>query len=234
MSARFFVNEIYPCLQGEGIHLGRPSLLVRFQICNLRCSWCDTEYTHTAKSDSSAVRYTLTELCEKIQSYANFQHLILSGGEPTLQNIALVMKALGPSYTAEVESNGTQIPHLKFTDFSLADYDLMQWNISPKFENANVQIEPEALAHWAHLSQQKENVFFKFVIRKAEHAIDLAKTLELIEQYRIPKQKVLLMPEGVCLDSQVENIWLHDICLQQGLRYSPRLHVILFGNRRGV
>lgn len=234
MSAHFFVNEIYSCLQGEGIHLGRPSLLVRFQICNLRCSWCDTKYTHTAKSDPNAVRYTLSELCAKIQSYETFRHLILSGGEPTLQNIALVMKALGPSYTAEVESNGTQIPHKKFSDFSISDYDLMQWNISPKFENADVKIEPEALAHWAQLANQKENIFFKFVIRESEQAIDLEKILELIKQYSLPKQRVLLMPEGVCLNSQIETIWLHDICLKHGLRYSPRLHVILFGNRRGV
>jgi organic radical activating enzyme len=51
MSTSFLINEIYPCLQGEGINLGKPSLLVRFQICNLRCVWCDTPYTHTFKSD---------------------------------------------------------------------------------------------------------------------------------------------------------------------------------------
>ena len=103
MSTSFLINEIYPCLQGEGIHLGVPSLLLRFQICNLRCSWCDTPYTHTHKSDpvekenihgpQNFSRISLSNLISKIQSFPQ-KHLILTGGEPTLQNLGLLMREL--------------------------------------------------------------------------------------------------------------------------------------------
>jgi 7-carboxy-7-deazaguanine synthase len=243
MISSFLLNEIYPCLQGEGVNLGKPSLLVRFQICNLRCTWCDTPYTHTFKSDpvtkdspkgkQKFVRHTLVSLIERIKSY-DINHLILSGGEPTLQNIGLLMRNLGKNFTAEVESNGTRIPHLQIPNFLEQDYHLMQWNISPKFSNSGEKIIPESLKHWASLATKHEFVFFKFVIRKQFETDDINEVLEIIKTYHIPNERVLLMAEGTHLASQVSNIWLHDICLKYGFRYTPRLHVLFFGNLRGV
>ena len=243
MSASFLLNEIYPCLQGEGVNLGKPSLLVRFQICNLRCTWCDTPYTHTFKSDpidkenpkgkQKFIRHTLESLIECIKSH-NINHLILSGGEPTLQNLGLLMRSLGRKYTAEVESNGTRIPHLQVPNFLEQDYHLMQWNISPKFSNSGEKIEPESLKHWSNLATKHEYVFFKFVIRKNFVTEDINEVLNIINEYQIPNDRVLLMAEGIHLESQVSNIWLHDECLKHGFRYTPRLHVLLFGNLRGV
>jgi 7-carboxy-7-deazaguanine synthase len=243
MHTSFLVNEIYPCLQGEGINIGKPSLLVRFQICNLRCAWCDTPYTHTFKSDPVSstepkgkqkfTRYSLNELVSKIQSF-NVTHLILSGGEPTLHNIGLLMRSLGSNYTAEVESNGTRIPHLQIPNFLNSDYFLMQWNISPKFSNANEKINSESLEHWAKLSTQHDHIYFKFVIRKQEATQDLNEILKIIEEFKIPNHKIIIMTEGTDMESQISNIWLHDICLKHSFRYTPRLHVLLFGNLRGV
>lgn len=243
MSASFLLNEIYPCLQGEGVNLGKPSLLVRFQICNLRCTWCDTPYTHTFKSDpiekknpkgkQKFVRHTLESLIENIKSY-NISHLILSGGEPTLQNLGLLMRSLGKNFTAEVESNGTRIPHLHIPNFLEQDYHLMQWNISPKFSNSGEKIIPESLKHWSQLANKHEFVYFKFVVRKQFVREEIKEILDIINTHQIPSNRVLLMPEGIHLESQVSNIWLHDECLKYGFRYTPRLHVLLFGNLRGV
>lgn len=242
MSTSFLINEIYPCLQGEGINLGKPSLLVRFQICNLRCVWCDTPYTHTFKSDplnktepngkQKYIRHTLESLIQNIQSQ-NINHLILSGGEPTLHNLGLLMRSLGKSFSAEVESNGTRIPHLQVPNFLEDDYSLMQWNISPKFSNAGEKIEPEALKHWANLSKSNHSIFFKFVVRKSELTRDISEILSLIKEYNISNDRVFLMAEGITVDSQLANIWLHDECLKYGFRYTPRLHILLFGNKRG-
>lgn len=243
MSTSFLINEIYPCLQGEGVNLGKPSLLVRFQICNLRCTWCDTPYTHTFKSDpvekenpqskQKFVRHTLESLVEIIKSH-NINHLILSGGEPTLQNLGLFMRNLGKNFTAEVESNGTRIPHLQIPNFLEQDYHLMQWNISPKFSNAGEEIIPEALNHWSQLAATHEDVYFKFVVRKQFVNEDMQEILDIVQSYKISCDRVLLMAEGIHLESQVSNIWLHDECLKYGFRYTPRLHILLFGNLRGV
>jgi 7-carboxy-7-deazaguanine synthase len=229
----YLVNEIYSCLQGEGPSIGRPSLLVRFQICNLRCTWCDTPYTHTLKSDPHAHRFTLEKLVERIGEFSQ-RHLILTGGEPTLHHLGHLMRALGSHYSGEVETNGTRIPHLHLPGFLPSDYALLQWNVSPKFENAGEQIVPEALAHWAALAQKQERVYFKFVIRKSHSKDDIAQTLSIAHQYKIEHSRIYLMPEGTTVESQLSNTWLHDLCLEHGMAYTPRLHILLFGNKRGV
>ena len=243
METSFLVNEIYPCLQGEGVNLGKPSLLIRLQICNLRCKWCDTPYTHTRKSDpvdaqepngkQNFKRFSLSELLETIKSFP-IKHLIVSGGEPTLQNIGLLMRSLSSDYTAEVESNGTRIPHTQIPNFLEGDYMRMQWNISPKFSNAGESIVPEALSHWSALSQKIPHVYFKFVVRKDFIDEDMKEILQMCKEFKIDAQNVLLMAEGITVNSQIANVWLHDLCLKHGFRYTPRLHILLFGNERGV
>jgi 7-carboxy-7-deazaguanine synthase len=244
MSKGFLVNEIYPCLQGEGPNLGKPSLLIRFQICNLRCSWCDTPYTHTYSSDpvdpsqskpaQRFVRMSLEDLVTRIQEYTPLSHLILSGGEPTLHNLAPLMEALGPSYTAEVETNATQIPHIQFKWPYPETYMRFQWNVSPKFSNAGQELVPEALSFWSNLSHTHPCVFFKYVIRKEFAQADREAILKIISDFNQPKHKIYLMPEGTTLESQTQATWLHDICLEHGFFYTPRLHILLFGNKRGV
>ena len=242
-SVSYLINEIYPCLQGEGINLGKPSLLVRFQLCNLRCAWCDTPYTHTYKSDpvdknnpQGAQKYkrkTQKELIAEIESYAPLKHLILTGGEPTLQNIGLLMEQLHKEgYTAEVESNATRIPHLETKGFLKSHYQLMQWNLSPKFENAGEKINEKSMHHWGHLCQTQKNIYFKFVIRKQEYQEDLNIILDLQKKFDLPASQIILMAEGVTQESQLNNIWLHDICLKYQFRYTPRMHILIFGNQR--
>lgn len=241
----YLINEIYPCLQGEGINLGKPSLLVRLQICNLRCVWCDTPYTHTMKSDAidknnpkgpqKFFKLSLEELVQKIEG-DSYRHIILTGGEPTLQNIGLLMRELHKkgAYTFEVESNGTKVPHEDVAGFLPSDYNLAQWNISPKFSNAQETLVDHALAHWAHLSAHKNQVYFKFVVREKFLSMDMEQILQIVEKYKIQNNNVVLMPEGTDINSQIKNIWLHDTCLKYGFRYTPRLHILLFGNMRGV
>ncbi len=246
MSLSYLVNEIYSCLQGEGLNIGVPSTLVRFQICNLRCVWCDTPYTHTFHSDPKSLddgkvsieqnfsRISHQDLTEKIASYPH-SHLIFSGGEPTLQNFAPLLKSLlekGP-YSAEVETNGTLIPHLKHKNFSYEDYFLFQWNVSPKFSNAQEVLVPEALRHWSSLAQKHDKIFFKFVLRSDYFEEDSLEILKIIKNFDLDFQRVLIMPEGTTTESQIFQVKIHDFCLLHGFRYTPRLHVILFGNTRG-
>nr|BFD33329.1 7-carboxy-7-deazaguanine synthase QueE [Pigmentibacter ruber] len=243
MTATYLVNEIYSCLQGEGPNCGKPSLLVRFQVCNLRCIWCDTPYTHTIKSDpvdknnltkgQLFKRYTLNELLAKIKEYPQ-KHLILSGGEPTLHNLGVLLRSLGKEYTGEVESNGTRIPHLQIKNFLASDYSLLQWNISPKFSNSGEKIVPESLNHWSELSKKQQNIFFKFVVRKAFKEADIAEVLDIVDKFSLDSNRIYLMAEGITVESQLANTWLHDECLKYGFNYTPRLHILLFGNKRGV
>lgn len=240
----YLVNEIYPCLQGEGTNMGRPSVLVRLQICNLRCTWCDTPYTHTMKSDpvdpsqmnspQGFKRWAMQQLCAEIRAHTSNRHIIFSGGEPTLQNLAPLFEELKSSHSIEVETNGTQIPHQLHHSFELQHYSGVQWNVSPKGRNAGQKINPEALTHWGHLAANHPAVYFKFVIRKSHIDDDLNEILELKNNHLLPDQRIILMAEGTSLESQIQNAWLEDICLKQGWMLSPRLHVLNHGPKRGV
>lgn len=248
MSASYLVSEVYPCLQGEGASLGRPSVLVRFQICNLRCTWCDTPFTHTFKSDpidasdaskgQAFERMSVDSLAARIRAHAPVRHLILTGGEPTLQNPLPLLSALGETYTAEVETNGTRIPHEAHATFHEADYGRFQWNVSPKGANAGEVWNTDALRFWAALASKQENVFFKFVVRAEQRLEDVGEAKRFVDELLRPAgvhaSRVFLMPEGTTQESQLGRTELHDVCLAEGFRYTPRLHVMLFGPRRGV
>lgn len=74
--------------------------------------------------------------------------------------------------------------------------------------------------------------WFKFVICEPD---DLAEVEDLISTYKIPRERVLLMPEGMDVETLADRgKWLIEICKQQGFRFTPRLHILLFGNRRGT
>jgi 7-carboxy-7-deazaguanine synthase len=166
--------------------------------------------------------------CEPIR------HVIYTGGEPTLQPFHRIQKELGPRWTAEIETNGTTIPHLLFEDFTLSDYARFQWNVSPKGEVAGGALKPDALRHWAEISKKHRKIYFKFVIRKNHAFEDLESVLITAKAHNLSRSRLLLMSEGNGRDSQVEGAWLAEICGKQNIRYTPRLHVILYGSKRGV
>lgn len=230
----FLVNEIYRCLQGEGPNLGTPALLIRFHICNLRCVWCDTPYTHIKTQQHQ--RLPVEELLHTIQTQApSSKHLIFSGGEPTLQNLAALMRPLAAQgFYGEVESNATRIPHQQLAGFQEDDYSLLQWNLSPKMKNSGQPLNPKALTHWSRLAKTHPRVFFKFVICEATAHEDIEEIFELLNAYDIAKERVLWMAEGNHRTAQQQSLWLHDLCIAHGIRYSPRLHVWLFDAQRGV
>jgi len=94
------INEIFYSLQGEGHFTGRPAIFIRFSGCNLRCPFCDTDFT-------SFTEMTTAEILQKISSYpARF--VVLTGGEPSLQLTSEFIAALKEAgYFISIETNGT-------------------------------------------------------------------------------------------------------------------------------
>lgn len=95
------INEIFYSLQGEGRYTGTPAVFVRFAGCNLRCDFCDT-------SHESFEEYTEDKIVDAVSRYPS-PHVILTGGEPTLQITDTLLAALHRSgRIIHIETNGTR------------------------------------------------------------------------------------------------------------------------------
>lgn len=104
------LNEIFYSIQGEGRWSGTPSLFIRFSGCNLKCTFCDTDHSD---------RLTLNEfgiVSEMITQSVQCKTVILTGGEPTLQNLNPLVDLLHMfDYSVHLETNGIEDPYFIFS-----------------------------------------------------------------------------------------------------------------------
>ncbi|KQM18723.1 7-carboxy-7-deazaguanine synthase QueE [Novosphingobium sp. Leaf2] len=235
--------EIFASLQGEGPSIGRPSTFVRLSRCNLACAWCDTAYTWRFDGDNrphrdgvtferEANQVTMDEVgvAQAIAALAP-DRLVITGGEPLLQGPALArmlaaLDAVRSGMHVEIETNGTVAPH------HTLDARVNQYNVSPKLAHsgnpAELALVPGRLAAWA----DEPRAFFKFVI--ADPA-DVAEVMALKDTYGIAGERLFLMPEGRSSAVLRERSgWLADTCAANGLRFTDRLHIHLWGDTRGT
>jgi 7-carboxy-7-deazaguanine synthase len=98
------ITEIYKSIQGESTHAGLPCVFVRLTGCNLRCSWCDSEYTF-----SGGHRMTAEEIVEEVERLSHSGLVEITGGEPMLQErevVPLMQSLLDDGYTVLLETSG--------------------------------------------------------------------------------------------------------------------------------
>ena len=240
--------EIFYSIQGEGKSAGRPSVFVRTSSCNLHCIWCDTDYTWNwlgtpfphvndakpgyKKFDRKkwVARCPVDEVAAAVAVFP-CKNVILTGGEPLMQQPALVelmlaLRFISKDYRFETETNGTFSPTPAF------DAQIDQYNVSPKLENSGntrrLREKPAALRFFA----QSPKANFKFVLSDKK---DLEEVLGLLKTYAIPPEKVWLMPEGISVRAlATRRKWLVDICKERSFNYSDRLHVQIWGSKKGV
>ena len=113
------INEIFYSIQGESSYNGMPCVFIRLTYCNLRCSYCDTEYAFYEGKDMS-----IEDILKKVKSY-NCQLVEVTGGEPLLQkkSIDLMEKLIEKNYTVMLETGGSlpisKVPNkvIKIIDF---------------------------------------------------------------------------------------------------------------------
>lgn len=113
------INEIFYSIEGEGQRVGQPTSFIRLSKCNLRCSFCDTEF-------DSFTEMSIDKIIEEIEQYTA-TWVCLTGGEPLGQNIVPLAKSLCDlNYNLHIETNGTLDPMPELLD--LIDH----WTVSPK------------------------------------------------------------------------------------------------------
>jgi 7-carboxy-7-deazaguanine synthase len=98
------ITEIFKSIQGESTHVGLPCVFVRLTGCNLRCSWCDSEYTFTG-----GTRMAIEEVIDRVEQLSSSGLVEITGGEPMLQEkevIPLMQRLLDDGYTVLLETSG--------------------------------------------------------------------------------------------------------------------------------
>ena len=222
------IAEIFYSVQGEGGLVGVPSVFVRTSGCNLRCVWCDTPYTSW---EPEGDELSLAEILAQVDQYRGARHVVVTGGEPMIapEIVELTGKLRARGLHITIETAGTVYKALAC--------DLM--SISPKLAHSTptgawaatherLRIQPDVL----RTLMTAYDYQLKFVVAAPE---DLDEIRKLVEQLAAERGKVILMAEGI--NSEIlrqRGQWLAEICKQEGFRFSPRLHVDLYGNTRGT
>lgn len=208
-----------------------PSVFVRTSGCNLRCAWCDTPYTSWRPEGE---KKTTDEIVREVTSFPA-SHVVVTGGEPMIApEIAdLTGKLRDAGLHITMETAGTYFVELPC--------DLM--SISPKLasstpwerEGGRWAAQHERLRYQPEVLRQLMSSYayqLKFVVASPA---DIAEVNQVQRELGVPAERVILMAEGI--DREVlreRGLWLAEICKRSGYRFSPRLHVDLWGDRRGV
>ena len=222
------IAELFYSIQGEGSLVGVPSVFIRTSGCNLRCSWCDTPYTSWQPEGTDL---ELDQILDEVAAHPA-RHVVVTGGEPMIAPdiVALTGRLRERGMHITIETAGTV--------FAPVACDLM--SISPKLANSTpddprwgrqherLRIQPEVLAELMARYEYQ----LKFVIARPD---DLNEVRSLVGSLGAARERVILMAEGTEVEQLRERgLWLAEICKQEGFRFSPRLHVDLWGARRGV
>jgi 7-carboxy-7-deazaguanine synthase len=227
------IAEIFHSIQGEGLLAGVPSIFIRTSGCNLRCHWCDTPY---ASWKPEGPEMSIEEILKKISEW-NCNHIVLTGGEPMiapdLPELATALKKQKRHIT--IETAGTVLPNGIPCD--LASLSPKLSNSTPSLERDPAwakkheasRLEPKVISEWI----SKYTFQLKFVVSSE---LDLAEIKDLLSRLPpVPLPQILLMPEGIDIETlATRSTWLVEICKREGFRFCPRLHIDLFGHKRGT
>lgn len=221
------VSEIFgPTFQGEGKHLGMPCAFLRLAGCNLACVWCDTPYTWDWKRfdpKQEITRMTIDEVYGRI-SEMWVRSLVISGGEPMLQEkllSQLTARLHTEKWETHIETAGTIEPYT--TEL------VKHWTVSPKLSNSGngpERYNPAALEKINYAPSKS----FKFVVSSIS---DFDEIDELVGEHGL--SPVYIMPEGIKQDDIERHLAaVAGATIERGYNLTTRLHIQLYGNRRGV
>ena len=198
------VNEMYYSIQGESSLSGLPCIFIRLTYCNLRCTYCDSEYAFYDGKD-----FSIDEILEKIKEY-NCNLVEVTGGEPLLQSqcINLLRELINNKYDVMLETSGSlsikEVPEdvKKIIDFKCPTSGMEHKNL------------------WAIINDINNNDEVKFVIGNKQ---DFEWAVNKIKEYNIEKKCIILF-SSVFGEIEYEQVvgWMLDSKIKA--RFQIQLH----------
>ena len=206
------ICEIFHSIQGEGLMMGVPTTFVRTVGCNLRCEWCDTQYSMDGGEEMS-----LDAIMERI---GDVKHVCVTGGEPMLQPEMpeLLRRLVFAGKQVVLETNGS-------VDLSDVPRDPLML-ISMDIKCPSSGMTDRMLYSNLSLLSRKDQL--KFIVRDDD---DFDFALDVLKRYPVDTN-VIFGPVG----GTVKLEWLVDMVLESGVdaRVLPQLHKIIWGDKRAV
>jgi 7-carboxy-7-deazaguanine synthase len=224
------VAEHFFSIQGEGRTVGIASVFLRLSGCVLNCKWCDT--VEVWKQGSSMSFKELSDLFD-LEGYssrlANGAHLVLTGGDPLIQQkqlLAWLRSYQKFPFYIELETEGVLQPDRELENF------VAHYNVSPKLFNSGMsaakRLRPNVLKY--HSMRQQD--IFKFPIANEADALE---ALDICDSVSMPGHRVYFMP--IC-STRKEHDEVGPIVVELAkkhrVNYSPRLHLQLWDLTTGV
>jgi len=236
--AKIPVMEIFgPTLQGEGMAIGRKTMFVRTGGCDFQCVWCDSKFTWDGSQ--KALMMTPEEILRGLRDAGGhgFDYVTLSGGNPGL--IGAPMAALVALLHSQNIFVGLETQGSRWQDWFLHIDDL---TLSPKPPSSGMDTDFEALcAMISKLSEGAVHCSLKIVIFDLE---DYAYASDVHQRWPDVPMFLSVGNEDVREEGDVAGRlldqlqWLTDIVIADAsmldVRVLPQLHVLLWGNKRGV
>jgi 7-cyano-7-deazaguanosine (preQ0) biosynthesis protein QueE len=223
------VNELFgPTIQGEGPSTGRRCGFVRLGRCNQSCAWCDEPQTWAwDRFDPAAELHEIPvdDVLAQLDAM-DVDMVVVTGGEPLLQQRRLeeLLGAMkGRGWRVEIETAGTVAPTMR-------DALVDQWNVSPKLANSGNPLARRYKPDVLRAFEATGRAAFKFVVCEPS---DLDEADAMVQECGLTD--VWIMPEGTdAATLERRSAALADDVVKRGWNLSTRLHILLWGNRRGV
>jgi 7-carboxy-7-deazaguanine synthase len=243
MTETIRVSEIFgPTVQGEGPLMGHPTIFVRAASCDYRCNWCDTLYAVLPEYRNEWTLMSPADIIARVDELAGGRPILvsLSGGNPALQPLADLI-ALGRTrgHSFAMETQGS-VPRPWFSD--------LDWLIvSPKPPSSGMTTDWNALEECFEAAKGRTNCVLKIVVFDEPDYV-YARTAAL----RCPTAPIYLqvgnsaplraagkaMPDEADLDDLLGRLrWLIERVVTDrwfDATVLPQLHVLAWGNKRGV
>ncbi|WP_244598440.1 7-carboxy-7-deazaguanine synthase QueE [Rhizobium tubonense] len=235
------VSEIFgPTIQGEGVLIGLPTVFVRTGGCDFRCSWCDSLHAVDSRYRDEWRPMSTEEVWREVKNLSGDKPLMvsLSGGNPAIQPLGeLIARGHGEGYRFALETQGSVAKDW------FADLDVLVF--SPKPPSSGMGTDWRTLDACLEMAAGKPQIVLKMIVfdnADFAYAKDVAARYPHLPVYLQPGNHTPPSPDVeddfVDIDGLMERMqWLIDKVVEAKwfeARVLPQLHVMLWGNRRGV
>lgn len=231
------ISEIFgPTIQGEGSLIGRPTVFVRTGGCDFRCDFCDTLYAVLPEHKGDWTPRSADEILGEVENLSGgFPILVtLSGGNPALQPLEPLLElGHGRGHTFALETQGSRAQSW----FSKLDFLIL----SPKPPSSGMEFRAKKLRECLDAAESGAQISLKVVVfdeadyQFARQVHDLHPQIPFYLSVGNPSPQNGTQADGADLTRRLE--WLLARTARDGwfcVTVLPQLHVLLWGNRRGV